>query len=46
MPRAVTRAGAVAGASFRESARGTRPVDIKFMMAMFIRSALVIVVAS
>ena len=37
MPRAVTRAGAVAGASgasFRESARGTRPVDIKFITCL------------
>ena len=44
MPRAVTRAGAVAGASFlllrsvreseSESARGTRPVDIKFITCL------------
>ena len=38
MPRAVTRAGAVAGASFlllrsvRESARGTRPVDKVYLL--------------
>ena len=40
MPRAVTRAGAVAGASFlllrsvreSESARGTRPVDKVYLL--------------